>query len=352
MKGKRELNRGRMVWAAVLLPLLLTACGATSYRQAQPVTHQPARVEVPDVEGLAVAKARRALRHAGFRLGRVEEQPVRRYAPGTVLEQYPAPYAAAKAGSSVDLVVAIPREAARVAVPDLTGRQIDAAKRALRKAGLRLGQVRERKSGRARPGAVLRQDPEPWSRIPAGSHVDIVLARAERQRDDDDDDDDYDASEGYKDHEEKHRTVAVPDVTGLSLNRAEKRLSAAKLRLGRVTKRAKSGVAVNTVLAQTPKRGRVKTGGKVDLVVVAKAKVKPAPAKPQNQAKLRKVPSLTGLDIKAAEDRLRKAGLRLGPVTFARDGGEVGQIVGQRQPAGSKVKAGTRITVVVVEPRD
>ena len=60
MTGSKKVNRGGLVWAALLLPLLLAACGATGVRHAHPVTVEPATAVVPDLEGLALADARRS----------------------------------------------------------------------------------------------------------------------------------------------------------------------------------------------------------------------------------------------------------------------------------------------------
>ena len=357
MTGSKKVNRGGLVWAALLLPLLLAACGATGVRHAHPVTVEPATAVVPDLEGQALADARRTLRHAGFRLGRIEEQRDRHIHAGTVLRQYPGPHAAAAPGRPIHLVVAATRKADQVGVPNLRGRPLDEAKRALRHAGLRLGEVRRGRGGRHQAGTVLRQDPAPRARVAPGQRVDLLLARSERRYGDDDDRDDGLGRDrgGRPEGDGKPKRVKVPDLTGLKLAKAKTRLAAAKLRLGRVTRKDAADARPGTILAQSPRAGRVEAGGRVDLVVARAVASKPKPpakSPPPAKAKLQKVPLLTGLDVGVAENRLRKAGLRLGAVTFARSGGKSGAVVAQRLDAGTRVARGTRVPVVIVEPRD
>jgi PASTA domain len=66
--------------------------------------------------------------------------------------------------------------ARRCTVPKLKGRTLAAAKRALRRAGCRVGTVSKRRSSRRR-GTVLAQSKAAGRRLPAGARVALTIAR-------------------------------------------------------------------------------------------------------------------------------------------------------------------------------
>ena len=79
---------------------------------------------------------------------------------------------AAPTGGSNDAAATAPR----CVVPRLKGRTLTAAKRALKRAGCRLGKVSKRRAHRRR-GTVLTQSRAPGRRLPRGTRVAITLAR-------------------------------------------------------------------------------------------------------------------------------------------------------------------------------
>ena len=118
----------------------------------------PRRVNVPTVEGESVRTARIALEQAGAPVDRVVE--VEDAAPeGTVLVQRPPPGEADLSGGGASLLVSRGPGGASYVMPDLIGREVDAALRALQSAGLKVGDVRYRTYPGVEPGIVLRQAP-------------------------------------------------------------------------------------------------------------------------------------------------------------------------------------------------
>jgi PASTA domain len=66
--------------------------------------------------------------------------------------------------------------AARCVVPKLAGKTLAATRKALAKAHCKLGKV-TRKRSKGKVGVVVAQKPKAASRLPAGSHVSVVLRR-------------------------------------------------------------------------------------------------------------------------------------------------------------------------------
>jgi serine/threonine-protein kinase len=136
----------------------------------------PETVEVPRLEGLTVAAAESELRDVGLRLGGTALQ-ASDLPKDTVISQDPRSGELAEVGSLVDLVVSKGKEQAQV--PDLTDVSSESdARRALSEAGLTLGTVTEEDSDRPE-GTVLRQDPEPYETVDAGSAVNIWVSNAQ-----------------------------------------------------------------------------------------------------------------------------------------------------------------------------
>jgi hypothetical protein len=76
----------------------------------EPEEAGPSYADVPDLRGQPREAAARRLASAGLSVGTVERAPDPETAPGTVIEQFPEPYAVAEPGSPVDLVLAEPPE--------------------------------------------------------------------------------------------------------------------------------------------------------------------------------------------------------------------------------------------------
>ena len=140
------------------------------------VSRGSAYADVPSVTGLTGADAFALLERHDF-------TPSRSYAPSTQIEAWhaletdPATGTRVKRPARVQLVVSTgpPKRA----VPALRGHDVSAASEALRDAGF-TPVVEERPSATSEPGALLAVRPAPGARIPLGSTVTLVVARAPR----------------------------------------------------------------------------------------------------------------------------------------------------------------------------
>ncbi len=193
-------------------------------------------VSVPNVFGMGIEQAKAAVRSSGLR----DATPILRQesglTAGTIITQQPAAGTAVKRGSSVTLTAAL--ASPRVAVPDVTQHGAEDARAMVLAAGLRVGNVIARPSA-ATPGLVIAQDPPGGRSVKRGSLIDLTVARMQ--------------------------TVLVPQLRGITLERARALLGKRGLALGALTPLAPDSTE-SVVTLQDPVAGRrVPKGRPVDL---------------------------------------------------------------------------------------
>jgi serine/threonine-protein kinase len=266
------------------------------------------------------------------------------------------------------------RGAEQRTVPDVVGTQLPAASTVLRNAGFKV-EV-DRMTSDAPRDRVLREDPQPRSKVDQGSTVTLTVSdgpgqatvpdvtnlpggQARRvlekagfhvltQREPSDTIDRGRATRtsppGGSLAERQSNVnlyissgpaqVTVPDVTGQSESAATAELSNAGLRTD-ITEE-ESGQQAGTVLRQDPGAGaQVARGATVTLVV----------AKPPAQAS---VPDVTGLTQDAATARLGGAGFSVSTQSrTVTDPAQDGVVLSQRPAGGSSASRGSTVTIVV-----
>ena len=97
-------------------------------------------------------------------------------APSTVALQYPEAGTGSRKGVTVDVVMVDQAEAPAFLMPDLKGRTLSAARSAVDETGCILAPLRHVRDARTPPQTVLRQKPEPGTRILRGEIVELVVA--------------------------------------------------------------------------------------------------------------------------------------------------------------------------------
>ncbi len=130
-------------------------------------------VPVPGLVGLSRDEARRRLETGRLSLGELSERASETDV-GSVLEQRPRAGQRVPAGSPVHLVVAVQVQE-MVAVPDLSGLDLEQVRTLLAQHRLQLGGPQQQKS-KLKAGTILSQKPAPGSMIPIGSEVHLVIA--------------------------------------------------------------------------------------------------------------------------------------------------------------------------------
>ncbi|WP_299531018.1 Stk1 family PASTA domain-containing Ser/Thr kinase [uncultured Streptomyces sp.] len=156
------------------------------------VSRGPEIVRVPDVGGVTLAEARKALKEAGLSPGMVTREFSEDIGRGEVIRTDPEAGTDRHPDSAVALVVS---KGAPVDVPDVTGLSADEATAALESEGLK-ARVRPARVHSAEPaGAVAKQSPGSGAEAEEGTTIELTL------------------SEGP-------RMIEVPDVTGKDVDEA------------------------------------------------------------------------------------------------------------------------------------
>jgi serine/threonine-protein kinase len=180
---------------------------------------------VPRLAGMSQADAVSALEKAGLALGTVQRR-IGPQSPGTVIGQSVKAETQVARGSTVDLVIAT-AGGKPVKVPDLVGDDQQKATRKLQEKQLQPGAVRTRASCET-PGEVIEQNPREDEKVPAGTAVDLVVARS-------------------------GGGTSVPDVRRLSQSDAEQTLRARGLVVKKVRSQQTDSQPAGTVVGQRPK---------------------------------------------------------------------------------------------------
>lgn len=129
----------------------------------------------------------------------------------------------------------------------------------------------------------------------------------------------------------KPNEVEVPKVIGMEVGKAEARLSLQPLTPKLIYKPAAPGQRVDVVLDQRPRQGRLSSYDEVVLVL----------PKPEFGV----VPDLTGVTLRKARQRLRKANLRAEIAAYT--DGPPGRVVSQTPPSGVAAAPGMAVRLVV-----
>jgi beta-lactam-binding protein with PASTA domain len=248
-------------------------------------------IKVPQVTGLELDKAEKALTDAGLTLGKVTEGQKAGTTTGIIFEQKPDAGSKAKKGAAVDLTV---QGDPPVALPDVKGKKLADVQTSLEQAGLVVKVVSARE-GSAAPGTILKQAPDPGN-VPPKTDVTLTVQAAPDP-------------------------VAMPNLVGQTLDNAVARLATAGIPFNKkpvVTGRSNPNQVVQqSIAANAP----VPPGTTVTLDIEGVA-----------------VPALKGMPIDKAKLELRNRGLGVGTAT--------GTVVNSTFPAaGAPALLGTPVNI-------
>jgi eukaryotic-like serine/threonine-protein kinase len=204
------------------------------------VSSGPGNTTVPSVEGLALAQAKKLIRRARLRVGRVVFESSDQVLADQVISSDPAAGQNPLVGSAVTLTVSSGKP--KVTVPPVVGKSQDAARQALQNAGLNVNTTSATSSS-AKPGTVISQDPVGNAMVVSGSTVTIVIAKAPT-------------------------TASVPAVVSDKAGAASSALTAAGFKVSQQSKDVKKQNKDGVVLSQSPSGGSAaKKGSTVTIVV-------------------------------------------------------------------------------------
>lgn len=199
---------------------------------------------------------------------------------------------------------------ATVVVPDLKGKSLSQAQRAVEAKGLKLEVAKEVYNENYPPGRVISQEPPRGEKIKKGGTVQVTLSRG-------------------------LATIKVPSVVGKTQDEAESLLKKAGLVVGKVERGFSDTVPEGSVISQSPKSGaKVEKGSSVDIVVS------------EGKEEVR-VPNVVGKTSAEATSILEDAGLKVSRFDDWSDTVAEDHVIRQTPSAGEKAKKGSTVTIAV-----
>ena len=302
-------RKRRWPWFTIGL-LTLALAGFLIFLAVTGLTATPKR-EVPRVTGTQLIEAREILERAGFE---VEETRVQSEAAlDRVLDQDPDPGVEADEGSTV--VLEVSGGPGTVRVPSLAGLRPKQVVNRLENRDL-TAELEERASETVEAGLAIRSVPGAGEVVERGEQIKVFISSGPE-------------------------LVAVPNVTGLSREVAEDRISDAGLTPGQITEQ-ESAEPENEVIAQDPGGGNeVEKGTTINLTV-------------STGIETVDVPNVLGIGAGDAGGQLSADGLV--PVereTEVSDRAQDGKVIDQRPAAGTEVEKGRQVVIIIgvfVEP--
>ncbi len=200
-----------------------------------------------------------------------------------------------------------------VPVPDLKGKDIVRALEESGRVGLDLRVAGEEYHPVFPPKTVLKQSPSPGTRLKVDRNIEVVL------------------SLGLRD-------VTIPEVQGMSLNKAEVVLKEKGLTVGRLTRASFPGTEPETVLSQNPDFGTTHLKeNRVDLLISR-----------GERPPVYSMPDLIGENFDSVRARFETADLGMGNVRYQEyEGVAENRIINQSPPFGYPVDRDHPVTFVV-----
>ncbi|HOV78511.1 MAG TPA: Stk1 family PASTA domain-containing Ser/Thr kinase [Bacillota bacterium] len=235
--GKR---RSPWLWTVLAVIVMLMA-GAAAFQYYVNVPE----VIMPAVEGLTLEDAQAALHGKGIKNIQISRNAHPTVSAGRVISQDPPPETKVKVTRNVTLSVSLGPEFRNV--PDVVGLTVGDAKIKLNQNDLNVAEpLQERYSNEYPQGVVMDQDPKPGTKLLKSSGVVLSVSKGPQPA-----------------------AVKVPDLIGLTVDRARAELEKVKLKLdGNVTRATSTAYFAGQVIGQSPaKDTEVQEGTAVQVTV-------------------------------------------------------------------------------------
>lgn len=290
------------------------------------ISNGPARASVPDVRGKTEKEAVAQLTGLGFKT--TVKRAASSKQTGTVVSQAPAAGVTAEKGATVTLVVSNGQKP--VVVPAVVGLDQNSAVQKLTAVDL-VPQIHNASSTRPK-GTVFGQKPPAGTEVDKGSHVTINVSTGSGGG--------GTTTNGTTTNGTTTNAsgrVQTPDVTGLAVTAAARRVNAEGLRptLMYVDSSENAGIVTDQSPAGGTSLGK---GSRVRLSISNG----PNPAAPVD------VPNVVHKAQSTAAETIRQAGLRVF-VLFRKttNAGQIGLVLEQQPAAGTSIPGGSRVALIV-----
>lgn len=222
----------RLQWLLrmALMLFILASVAFLSALTAMRYAVQGREVELPDVVGKRASVAQQMLQ--ARRVGMKVEDRI--YSPlpvDEVVRQSPPPNSTVKTGQLAHVVLSLGPQ--KETIPELQNGSLRAARIELLQSGMQAGEISSAYLPGTMDDTVLAQDPASGTTDVTSPHVNFLLSLGS-------------PAPAY----------VMPDLAGLQLSDAISKLNSAGLKIMKITNVPAPGAVNNTVVAQTPARGR------------------------------------------------------------------------------------------------
>lgn len=235
-------ERVRWLGRTLLLVFIMGAVAFLSAITAIRFAIQGREVDVPAVVGMKAGDAQTKLVSLGLGF-RIADRVYSDLPVDYVVRQSPPPGTRVKVPQRAHVVLSLgPR---KTPIPLLEGKSLRVARIEILRATLQIGTVSSTHLPRREPDLVVRQSPPPGDKGTGSPRVNVLVSLGL-------------APESY----------LMPDYVGMATGEAQRRITAAGLRLSRITFVPGPGGAHGVVVQQIPSRGsRIPAGTQIELQV-------------------------------------------------------------------------------------
>jgi len=182
-------------------------------------------IVVPDIVGKDIKDADRELDELGLKMKVIAQQFSGEFDADQIISQDPPAGQKVKEGREIEVILSKGPELQKV--PGVVGLRLADAKVQLQNAGLKVGQIEEIYDDRYGKDVVISQNPRFGSQVEKGSSIDLMVSKGKAPE-----------------------KVAMPDLIGLTLEEAKRKLAENSLLLGEVTREESTQYFANQVISQ------------------------------------------------------------------------------------------------------
>ena len=268
------------------------------------------KVEVPDTSGQDEESAKKTIEDAGLKFAK-DEVANEEVGAGLAVSSDPGKGTKVEPGSTV--TVHFSTGSAMVKVPDLSGKTQEDARKALKEAGLEGGNTSQEDSATVAKDRVIYTNPQAGNSVARGTTVDLVLSTG---------------------------NTSVPDVSGQDEATAKKSIEDAGLQFKKGDDVTSAEVERGKAVSSNPAAGTSVSAG--DTITVSFSSGAATP-----NATVTIPNNLNGKTVEEATAELQKLGLNVTTVTKTSDTVERNKVIGTDPTAGTKVSAGSTVTLTV-----
>jgi len=234
---KRKLRTSGIIAIIALLGLfsgMLVMLGGNFFGQ---------EVVVPDIVGMDIKEANNELKTVNLVMKVKEKRFSDEFEKDQIIFQEPGKGQKVKEGRQIEVIQSLGFE--KIAVPGVVGKQLSDAEIIIGNEGFEIGDIDKNYDDKYKEGYIISQEPRAGTRVAKNSKIDLMVSKGPTPD-----------------------KIPMPDLIGLTLEEARKKIQDSKLVLGEVTKKDSSDYYADQVIEQDTKpEVMVDEGIPVDLVV-------------------------------------------------------------------------------------